>query len=89
MTEITVQATEWALGYLEDIAQEMVKLFAIDLDEARGRINRQFPGPEPMTEWAEAYLGHEDEEDWAKHIYYGRDSLWWRDDEPRDPLPYP
>ncbi|MEM9204017.1 MAG: hypothetical protein AAGC53_20445 [Actinomycetota bacterium] len=89
MTEITVQATEWALGYLEDIAQEMVKLFSIDLDEARGRINREFEDFPFVDEDDEAYLGHELEEDWAKHIYYGRDSLWWMDDEPRDPLPYP
>ncbi|MEM9204014.1 MAG: hypothetical protein AAGC53_20430 [Actinomycetota bacterium] len=89
MTEITVRATDEALAYLEEIALEMVKLFSIDLDEARGRINRRFKDRPFMTRSAETYLFHEEQDVWAKHIYYGRESYWWVDDEPRDPLPYP
>ena len=68
------------------IAEEMEKLFQIPYDEAIGRINRQWQG---LTIVGQDLIYHEDEEFWAKTIYYGKSSYWWLAGANPQPLPYP
>ena len=56
------------------IANKMVELFKISLNEAIGRINRDWNGKDIL---GLDVVYHEDEEYWAKTIYYGHDSFWW------------
>jgi hypothetical protein len=89
MTDLNVRATEEARGYLEEIAREMVLLFPITLDEALGRINREFADRRFLTEVEVNVLLHEEQDTWAKHVYYGRESCWWLGEEGLCPQPYP
>jgi len=89
MTELRVSGTVEALGYLEEIAREMILLFPITLDEARGRINRRFKDLQFLTELAVNVLLHEEQDTWAKHIYYGRESFWWLGEDGLEPQPWP
>jgi hypothetical protein len=68
VTELRVEATEDARGYLEEIASEMVLLFPITMDEAIGRINRHFAGRQFLTPLAVNMLMHEEQDAWAKHV---------------------
>jgi hypothetical protein len=88
MSAITIHGTQEARDYLEEIAQEMVEIFPITLTEARGRINQQFSGREFVTPISVSNLLHEEQDVWAKHIYYGRDSFWWLDEARLEPQPY-
>ena len=56
------------------IVGKMVGLFGITEEEAIGRINRDWEGKEIV---GMDIIYHEDEEYWAKSIYYGHDSAWW------------
>lgn len=74
--------------YLRSIVEEMVRLFSITEEEAYGRINMFWSGQ--TLQGDQIMLYHEDEEYWAKTIYFGKDSYWWlRDDEKIEPIPYP
>lgn len=67
----------------------MTVLFAISLGEARGRINREFANCSLVTPLETAVLQHEEQDTWAKHIYYGRESFWWLGAAGLAPRPYP
>ena len=89
MTDFTVIGTDEAISYLEEIAREMVLLFPITISEARGRINREFETRAFLTDLEVNVLLHEEQDVWAKHIYFGRESCWWLDEDAARPRPYP
>ena len=89
MTELSFSGTDEALGYLEEIARGMIFLFPITLDEARGRINREFKDRAFLTEIEVNVLLHEEQDTWAKHVYYGRESCWWLGEDDLEPQPWP
>ena len=72
--------------YVDAILDEMVRLFSIPEEEALGRINRAWKALELIGD--EDLIYHEDEEYWAKTIYYGKDSEWWNNPPSLRPLPY-
>lgn len=88
MIEINVAATAEASAYLEEMAREMLLLFPITLDEARSRINREFENRMFLSPVEVDYLMHEEQDVWARHIYYGRNSFWWLGEEGLEPRPY-
>lgn len=61
--------------YCIEIAETMVRLFNISIEEAFGRINNHWRGQELVG--YECLVMHEDEEYWANTIYYTEDSFWW------------
>lgn len=77
-----------AFEFCMEIANVMVRDFAITTDEAIARMNRlwrglSFGGPEEL-------LFHELPETWAYDIYFGKGSAWWTKPEAqRLPLPPP
>ena len=87
MLQFEFETDDKSRTFIEDIVKEMMDLFSITRDEAVGRMNRlwrgqSFGGPEEV-------IFHEDEEYWAKTIYYGKESLWWKNPPDLKPLPYP
>ncbi|WP_117211403.1 hypothetical protein [Allorhizocola rhizosphaerae] len=85
--EIEVRAIPEVKGFLEEIVDEMVRLFRISRDEAIGRMNREWADQEFHDE--DDLIFHETPDYWARDIYYGPDARWRdRGATPR-PLPYP
>jgi hypothetical protein len=87
MTGFTFAVDTQSREFLESIIERMLLLFGIDRQEAIGRINRI---------WARMdFLGsddiryHEDDDYWARTIYFGKDSMWWLNPPDLKPLPYP
>lgn len=74
-------------AFFDEIALRMVTLFAIEPEEAVGRMNKLWDG--------QAFIGpddliyHEDEDFWANTVFYGGDSMWWTNPPKLKPLPYP
>jgi hypothetical protein len=86
----TFEASEEAVAYLDQIRAEMLLLFDITDEEAVGRINRHFAGQSITSDVKVGVLLHEEQDAWARHIYFGRDSFWWiHDPAELDPLPWP
>jgi hypothetical protein len=73
--------------FCEGIAVKMVELFGITTDEAIGRLNQEWRGLSLLGPNDMIY--HEDEEYWAKTIYYGKDSKWWKNPPGLTPKPFP
>lgn len=73
--------------FCNEIAEKMIELFGISKDEAIGRINSLWRGLEIV---GLDLIYHEDEEYWAKTIYYGHNSCWWLKEgkEELKPVPY-
>jgi hypothetical protein len=69
------------------IIRRMVSLFGITPDEARGRINRDWRGLKIIGPNDVIY--HEDDEYWAKTIYFGKGSNWWLNPSNLKPRAYP
>lgn len=88
MTSLRISATEEAQSYLEEIAVEMTQMFGISREEAYGRINDQLGRRTFLTEIEVSNLKHEEQDVWAKHIFFGRQSFWWLDEDGAVPLPY-
>lgn len=87
--EFDLPASDEALGFLEEIAAEMILQFRISRDEAVGRICKEFYRLEFLTPLGVLMLLHETAEDWAKNVYFGRSSHWWAKSEVPSPQPYP
>lgn len=88
MEKFRIVADEHGIEFLTDIAKKMIELFGISEEEAIGRINKHWEGAEFIGEEKAVY--HEDDEYWAKTIYFGKDSFWWlKEGEHIDPIPYP
>lgn len=64
----------------------MVRLFSISLEEAIGRINREWQG-KPIV--GDDIVYHEAEDYWAQNIYFGKSSEWWLSPPGLKPKPYP
>lgn len=75
--DLQIKANKEAAEYLYEIAKEMTSLFQISQEEAIGRINKHFGSREFITSTEVNALVHEEQDIWAKHIYYGKDSFWW------------
>ncbi|TDP97960.1 hypothetical protein [Labedaea rhizosphaerae] len=88
-TAFQILGTAEAIAYLQEIAQEMILLFPITMGEAIGRINRHFAEHRFFSPISVSNLLHEEQDTWAKHIYYGRDTFWWLGKDDLEPLPYP
>jgi len=73
--------------FCEAIVNRMVALFGISTGEAIGRINRDWHGLDIAAPNDVIY--HEDEEYWAKTIYYGKGSNWWLSPPNLKPRAYP
>ena len=71
----------------ELIVHEMMSTFGISQEEAVGRINRRW-GHLELTN-PQHIIFHDDETFWARDIYFGHDSVWWKDEANAKPLPYP
>jgi hypothetical protein len=89
MIPIEFTCTQEIEEFVREIAANMVHLFDISLDEAMGRINRQWRGQTMLREVDEMSLFHEEADWWAKTIYYGPGVLWWLGEEGLSPRPYP
>jgi len=72
--------------FCESIAREMVRVFNISLDEAIGRISREWM-KKPII--GDDVIYHETENYWAKNIYFGKSSEWWLSPPNLRPKPYP
>ena len=56
----------------------MVRLFRIARPEAIGRIERRWHGVPLVSELDHQLMTHPIPDDWARDIYYGKQSMWWR-----------
>jgi hypothetical protein len=88
VNEFRVAATQEALDYLRQIAAAMQRLFAVQAEEAAGRIAEFWAGQSFQSDEAVGALLHQGTVAWAKSIYYGRPD-WWRDEASLNPAPYP
>jgi hypothetical protein len=73
--------------FCEAIVNRMVSLFGITIDEAIGRLNQDWKGI--SITGPDDVIYHEDEDYWAKTIYYGKGSNWWLNPPSLKPRPYP
>jgi hypothetical protein len=73
--------------FCEEIVREMISLFQVSEDEALGRINREWRNVKLIG--IEHVIYHEGKRFYAKDIYFGHDSHWWKDEKNAKPQPYP
>lgn len=66
--------------FCNQIAIKMVELFKITLEEAVGRINQAWANSLSI-EGCDNIIYHEEEDFWAKTIYYPEGTRWWQQDE--------
>ena len=84
-------------AFCREVARELVTQFGITEAEAIGRINREWKD----RNWLGSEYGwivyHEPADEWARDIYYGKETAWWVEEEhrarlglgPVAPKPYP
>ena len=85
--EIEVRAIPEVRDFLEEIVDEMVRLYRLSREEAIGRMNREWGHRDFRKK--DDLIFHQTPEYWAHDIYYGPDARWRdRGGKPR-PLPYP
>jgi hypothetical protein len=75
------------LEFCELIVNEMSRHFGITPEEAIGRVNRQWRG-QNLTN-PQDIIFHEDEDFWARDIYFEHNSEWWKDEATAKPKPFP
>ncbi|WAS94946.1 hypothetical protein [Nannocystis punicea] len=63
--------------FCDEIVKRMVGLFGCCIDEAVGRINRQWSGQDFVGDETDLRY-HEEPEFWANDIVYGANSRWWK-----------
>jgi hypothetical protein len=61
-------------AFVDEVVDEMLRLFGIDEAEALARVNRQWSGVDFKPD---DLRYHETAEFWANDIYFGPDSRWW------------
>ena len=86
MNKFTFQTDVKGERFCQEIANEMVALFKISIEEAIGRINRQWENVRLVGEHHVIY--HETQDFHAKDIYFGHDSKWWKNEDQAKPQPY-
>lgn len=84
--ELEMEMSDKARDYIEEIIHEMLVWFPITRDEAVGRVNQQWRHLDYIGD--SDLMFHETPVDWAKTIYYGKDSRWWLGEEGLRPVPY-
>jgi hypothetical protein len=84
--ELRLRMSEKARDYVEEIIHELLIRFPITRDEAVGRVNHQWEGLDYIGD--ADLIFHETPDDWARTIYYGKDSRWWQGEEGLSPAPY-
>ena len=87
MTEYAFPTCAETRDLCDRVVIEMQRLFGVSAAEALGRINRQWAGDDLSS--PDDIVLHEEEEFWAKTIYYTKDSMWWLDESAAKPVPYP
>lgn len=70
---------------IEDITQEMVRLFGISRAEAVARINKHWENQD--LSWVDDIVLHEDDYYWALSIYFEDGMTDWRRDADRSLWP--
>ncbi len=58
-----------AAAYLNEVRDELLLLFDLNLAEAVGRINEHFHGQDLRSELATNVLLHEEQDTVARHVY--------------------
>jgi hypothetical protein len=86
MNSFEFETDSQSAAFCHEIARQMVELFGIPLEEAIGRINRDWKGLKIVGPDDVVY--HEDEAYWAKTIYFGKGSNWWLNPPNLKPRPY-
>jgi hypothetical protein len=76
MEEFKFPLDKESYRYCLEIVDEMIRQFGISKEEAIGRINHEWSGAEFIGDDHVYY--HEDPDEWAKDIFYGKDSFWWK-----------
>jgi hypothetical protein len=84
--ELKMRMSDKARDYVEEIVHEMLVRFPITRDEAVGRVNQQWGHLDYIGD--SDLIFHEEPDDWARTIYYGKDSRWWQGEEGLPPAPY-
>jgi hypothetical protein len=87
MSRFAFQTDDRSEAFCNEIVDELVKQFAISEQEAVGRVNRKWAKLGRIVE--PNYIYHESPGDWAKMIYYGKSSKWWKGGPELKPVPYP
>jgi hypothetical protein len=68
------------------IYMELMSQFGISKEEAIARINQEW---ENKSLTGTSMIYHVMPEEWAKNIYWGRNSYWWIEGEKREELKLP
>ncbi|WP_067509416.1 hypothetical protein [Actinoplanes sp. TFC3] len=84
--ELRLRLSGRARDFIEQVVHEMVVRFPITRDEAVGRVNHAWGHLDYLGD--EDLIFHEPPDDWARTIYYGKDSRWWQGEDGLEPLPY-
>jgi hypothetical protein len=87
VNEFDIPAADQALEYFREIADTMVRLYAIPRVEAVGRIKRFWTGQSFLSADAARLVRHQEPDQWAELIYYGRKG-GWSDGDSSQPVPY-
>jgi hypothetical protein len=89
MNRFTIKLDSEGEEFFNEVVDKLIELFEITEEEAIGRINRYW-GKTDFTGKEYLIISHDGEEEWAKTLYYGKESHWWlRKGEKIEPIPYP
>ena len=86
MSKYRFETDEKGKRFCYQIYMEMMSQFDISKEEAIARINQQW---EKRSLVGINIVYHVLPEEWAKNIYWGRDSYWWIEGEKRENLKLP
>jgi hypothetical protein len=89
MSEFTLELSPAAESYCRLIVDDLVRLFSISRHEAIKRVNSYWRGVSFVTGADHQLMTHETTDVWAQHVYYGKQSMWWRPGSNPQPLPLP
>lgn len=72
--ELQLRMPDKARDFVEQVLHEMLMRFPIMRDEAVGRVNQAWGHLDHIG--GKDLTFHESPDDWARIIYYGKDSRW-------------
>ncbi|MEU7613614.1 hypothetical protein [Micromonospora sp. NPDC049204] len=84
--ELQLRMSDKARDFVEQVLHEMLVRFPITRDEAVGRVNQAWGHIDHIGD--KDLIFHESPDEWARTIYYGKDSRWWQGENGLRPLPY-
>jgi hypothetical protein len=79
MSRFTFSTDADSEAFCLEIAAKMIELFGIPESESIGRISRHWDGQSITGPCDMIY--HEDAEYWAKTVYFGKESFWWKGEQ--------